>query len=171
MKEMRKNGMLGFIKDQKGVVFIVLIAVFGILLMLFPTATNSGASGNDLDKRMTEYERRIEKEIAQLCEGVRGVNNVSVNVYFDSGFESVYAVDEESRQTSTGQNTEKKYVTLGSGSNQNLVCLYEKMPSICGVAIVCRGGGDPVISGELTRLISSAFGVPVNKIYVTEAKK
>ena len=45
------------------------------------------------------------------------------------------------------------------------------MPNICGVAVVCTGGGDPAVAKELVNLISSAYGVPSNKIYVAEGKK
>jgi stage III sporulation protein AG len=44
------------------------------------------------------------------------------------------------------------------------------MPNICGVAVVCNGGGNPVVANEIINMISSAFGVPKSKIYVTEGK-
>ena len=52
-----------------------------------------------------------------------------------------------------------------------MVCIVEKMPSIAGVAIVCKGGGNPVIANQLINMISSAYNVPKNKIYVAEGKK
>ena len=68
-------------------------------------------------------------------------------------------------------NSEKKYVTIGSGNDESMVCIVEKMPSICGVAVVCKGGGNPVIANQLINLISSAYNVPKSKIYVAEGKK
>ena len=106
-----------------------------------------------------------------MCSNVNGVANVKVTVYFDSGFETIYAYNEESKSSSTGTNSEKKYVTIGSGNDESMVCVLERMPNICGVAIVCKGGGNPLVSNQLTNLISSAFGVPKNKIYIAEGKK
>ena len=96
---------------------------------------------------------------------------MSVSIYFDSGFETIYAYNEESKQTSSGFNSEKKYVTVGSGNDESMVCVVEKMPSICGIAIVCKGGGSPLIANELINLISAAYGVPKNKIYIAEGKR
>ena len=119
---------------------------------------------------MNEYNKNIENKITEICSSVRGVSNVKVTVYFDSGFETVYAYNEESKSSSSGINSEKKYVTLGSGNDESMVCILEKMPNICGIAIVCKGGGNSLISAEIVNLISSAFGVSKNKIYVTEGK-
>lgn len=165
-----KETVFSFIKDQKGIILVVILIILSLILLILPSGSSKSASNNNLD-RLSEYEDRVEKKIAQLCSEVKGVSSVSVSVYFDSGFESVYAFDEESRNSSGSTNTEKKYVTLGSGSDESMVCLYERMPSISGVAIVCKGGGNPLIANELINMISSAFNVPKNKIYVTEGKK
>ena len=47
----------------------------------------------------------------------------------------------------------------------------EKMPVIGGIGIVCKGGGDPTVQKKLLDLISAAFGISSNKIYIAEAKK
>ena len=130
-------------------------------------AVRDGFDGNE---RLEEYRADLEMKIAELCSNVSGVNNVKVSVYFTSGFETVYAYNEESKDTSNGTNTEKKYVTVGSGSNESMVCIVEKMPVIGGIAIVCKGGGDSQTAKELISLISSAYGISKNKIYIAEGK-
>jgi stage III sporulation protein AG len=165
-----KNKSVSKIQNKKLLIIIILI-VIGIILLIIP---NSGGNSNqnnvNPDLRLEEYATRIEDKIADLCSSVRGVANVKVTVYFDSGFETVYAYNEESKTTSSGYNSEKKYVTVGSGNDESMVCLFEKMPNICGVAVVCNGGGNPVVANEIINMISSAFGVPKSKIYVTEGK-
>ena len=79
-------------------------------------------------------------------------------------------MNEESKSTSNGVNSEKKYVTVGSGNDESMVCLFEKMPNICGIAVVCKGGGNALVANEIINLISSAYGVSKNKIYVAEGK-
>lgn len=37
---------------------------------------------------------------------------------------------------------------------------------ICGIGIVCKGGGDPETERKLLSLVSAACGVPTNKIYI-----
>ena len=159
------------LKNQKNLIYILIVALIGLLLILIPT--NSAKRNNEIDNeaRLSQYSKSIEQKISDMCSNVNGISNVKVTVYFDSGFETVYAYNEESKSSSSGVNSEKKYVTIGSGNDESMVCILEKMPNICGVAIVCRGGGNPKLSSEIINLISSAFGVPKNKIYVAEGKK
>lgn len=166
-----KTTFLSYIKNQKSLLLLLILLTLGLLLLILPTSSNKKTQSLDNNSRMEEYSQSIEKKIGDMCANVSGVSNVKVTVYFDSGFETIYAYNEESKSSSSGTNSEKKYVTIGSGNEESMVCVLEKMPNICGVAIVCKGGGNPLISNELTNLISSAFGVPKNKIYIAEGKK
>lgn len=169
-KETKKVGLIAYFKNQKTTLIIILLMLVGVALLILPETSNSAAKVITDQERLEKYASDLENKIATLCSKVRGVSNVSVTVYFDTGFETVYAYNEESKATSSGVNSEKKYVTIGSGNSESMVCVLEKMPSICGVAIVCRGGGNALVANELINLISSAFGVPKNKIHVTEGK-
>lgn len=162
---------LDHIRKNKSLLLIIALLVLGLLLILLPSTDASENASQGSEERLERYGRELEERIAALCSRVRGVGSVSVNVYFDSGFETVYAYNEESKDTSSGRNEEKKYVTVGSGNNERLVCIVERMPSICGVAVVCSGGGDPAVQSAIINLISSAYGVPKNKIFVAEGKK
>lgn len=161
----------GIFKDQKSMIILIALAAVGILLLVLPGNLTTAKKSDSDEERLMEYTLSLEEKIAELCSRVNGVSNVSVSVYFDTGFETVYAYDEESKATSNGINSEKKYVTIGSGNDETMVTVVERMPNICGIAIVCTGGGDKMIRLELISLISSAYGVPSNKIYVTEGKK
>ena len=165
-----KISILSYIKNQKTLIIIILLAI-GLMLLILPTSASTKKNSDNSNSRLEEYSQSIEKKIADMCSNVSGVSNVKVTVYFDSGFETIYAYNEESKSSSTGTNSEKKYVTIGSGNDESMVCVLERMPNICGVAIVCKGGGNPLVSNQLTNLISSAFGVPKNKIYIAEGKK
>lgn len=41
------------------------------------------------------------------------------------------------------------------------------VPRVCGIAVVCHGSSDRV-RAELTELLSSAYSLPTNKIYIVE---
>lgn len=164
---MEKGNTLG----GRKIILIVALALIGAALLIAPEISLSSSRNESDSERLSRYSEETESKIAEICSRVQGVSCVSVTVYFESGFETVYAYNEESKATSNGVNSEKKYVTLGSGSGESMVCVVEKMPSICGVAVVCVGGGNPAVSKELINLISSTYGVPKNKIYVAEGKK
>ena len=160
-----------YIKNKKNAMLVIILLIVGLFLLMMPTVNKNTKSLYSNEERLTIYIDELESKISTLCSKINGVSNVSVTVYLDSGFETVYAYNEQSKATSNGINSEKKYVTIGSGNDESMVCIVEKMPSICGVAIVCRGGGNPVIANQLINLISSAYNVPKNKIYVAEGKK
>ena len=158
----RKNTqrMLSRLKGGGKLWIIIAGAVLGVSLLLFggsdeknDVATSGGKS------ELIEYSKEVEAKILELCSKVEGVKNVSVAVSFESGFEYVYATDGD------------KTLTVGSGSNESAVRVTEKPPTISGVGIVCTGGGDPRIQQKLINLISAAYGISSNKIYITEAQK
>ena len=159
------------IKNNKMLILTIILAVIGVILLLWNGDTNTGIKTSNPNERLEMYRSDVERKIADLCSSVSGVSSVKVSVYFTTGFETVYAYNEQSKETSSGTNSEKKYVTIGSGNDESMVCVVEKMPNICGVAIVCKGGGNPLIANQLINLISSAYNVPKNKIYVAEGKK
>ena len=169
----RKNvDFISYMKSKKSTGIILVLLALGLLLLLLPnTSNNAKMISSNNEERLANYVETLENKIESLCSKIQGVSNVSVTVYLDSGFESVYAYNEQSKATSNGINSEKKYVTIGSGNGESMVCIVEKMPNISGVAIVCRGGGNPLIANQLINLISSAYNVPKNKVYVAEGKK
>lgn len=159
------------VKSNKSIVVVAVLLILGLLLLTLPSASNYSKSESSNEERLKQYIDGLENKIGTLCSKINGVSNVSVTVYLESGFETVYAYNEQNKATSNGINSEKKYVTIGSGNDEAMVCIVEKMPSIAGVAIVCKGGGNPVIANQLINMISSAYNVPKNKIYVAEGKK
>ena len=139
---------------------IIACALFGVALLIYGSRdAKSTVDTNEKGSELVEYSREVESKILELCSKVEGVRNVSVAVSFESGFEYVYATDGD------------KTLTVGSGSNESAVRVTEKPPTISGVGIVCTGGGDPRIQQKLINLISAAYGISSNKIYITEAQK
>ena len=151
--------LLGIIKKNKRIWLILLGAAVGVLLLL-------GGGGDEVKKTekdepmLSEYSKEVEEKIKELCSNVRGVSDVSVAVSFESGFEYVYAREDDG-----------DLAMIGSGSAKSAVKIKEKMPVIGGIGIVCKGGGDPTVQKKLLDLISAAFGISSNKIYIAEAKK
>lgn len=153
--------LLGIIKKNKRIWLILLGAAVGVLLLLL------GGGGESVKKTekseeliLSEYSKEVEEKIKELCSNVRGVSDVSVAVSFESGFEYVYAREDDG-----------DLAMIGSGSAKSAVKIKEKMPVIGGIGIVCKGGGDPTVQKKLLDLISAAFGISSNKIYIAEAKK
>ena len=147
-------------KGRGRAALILAMATLGILLLIFGGGIGKGKASAEsgASESFTEYTQSVEGKIYELCSKVEGVSNVSVAVSFECGFEYVYARDDNGG----------KYLLVGSGSSESAVKITEKPPTIGGIGIVCKGGGDPTVQNRLINLISAAFGVSSNTIYITE---
>lgn len=168
---LRKN--TGDTPDSTGKLRLILIlagGILGVILLLLANGKLLGKETEPLDantepsakQELEEYQTYLEGRIRGLCESVDGVSGVVVAVTLSGNFEEIYATE------SVDGNEE--YVIIGSGANASALYLSREAPEIAGIGIVCNGGGNANVRQELTALISAAFHVPSNRIYVAEAK-
>ncbi len=160
-KKKAPSGLLGFL-GARGRIWLLLGGVLaGICLivaggMLGTTQSSSAATyGEDLEE-LIAYETQLEKEIAKLCAEVAGVGQVDVMLHLQGGTRVLYATDEKGTPAS-----------VGSGSAEQPLHSTVLLPEIAGVAIVCRGGGSAHVQKTLTDLVSTALGIPANRVAVT----
>ena len=156
---------------KSGKLTIALLGVLlGVGLLLFGNrliksdaedADDGPTPGSEI-RAVEDYRLALERRIADITAQVAGAGSVSVVVTLEGGYEYVYAYDK--KVTVGGEST--TYITVGSGADESLVFLCERAPAIVGVGVVCTGGGNEGVRGEVTALISAAFGVPTHKIYV-----
>jgi stage III sporulation protein AG len=165
VKSMKKSGKLA----------VALIGVLiGASLLLFGNRLGGSKDNTAAPEAPTavsarsaeEYRAELEARMEEICRQVAGVGEVDVAVTLDGGFSYVYATD---KKTTVGGES-LTYVTVGSGDGETLVYLSEKAPAVVGIGVVCTGGMDPTVRREVTSLLSAAFGVGSNKIYVTGRK-
>lgn len=156
----------------------LLCGILGVVLILwgsriFPGSKTTHSStevpstddipGKAYEVSVDTYREALEARMAAICTQVEGAGDVRVIVSLQGGFEYVYAYDEKV----SAAGTSRVYVTVGSGSSQTLVFLTEKAPAIVGIGVVCSGGNSLAVRKEITSLLSAAFGIGSNKIYVT----
>ncbi len=165
VKAMKKSGKLAI---------AVVGVLLGVLLMFIgnrvgknhadplPTAPETSA----VTRSAEEYRADLEARMESICAQVAGVGAVDVVVTLEGGYEYVYATDK--RVTAGGET--QSYITVGSGDGKSLVYITERAPAITGIGVVCTGGMDAGVRREVTSLLSAAFGVGSNKIYVTGRK-
>ena len=159
-KKKSPTGLLGFL-GARGRIWLLLGGVIcGIFLILLGSSmqqseAQSAASHTEDLGALQDYEQRLEKELAALCDEVAGVGHSEIMVHLKSGTRVLYATDEKS-----------KPVLVGSGSSEQALPSTLLSPEIAGVAVVCRGGNSPTVQRTLTELISTALGIPTNRVTV-----
>ncbi len=113
-----------------------------------------------------EYKALLEGEIESICLGVSGVEGVDAVVFFSDVGGSLYA---QNTQSGSASSDKSEYVIIGSGSNAHALYLGESLPKLSGIGVVCRTGNDLTKRNEILALLSSAYGLPMTRIYVSEA--
>ena len=141
-----------------GVAAMVLILCSELWPASGGSRTGEGAS---YGPTAASYRAGLEQQLAGLIAQVEGAGETTVMVTLESGEERVYATD---TQTGTEQ-SRQIHVLLEDGT-----ALEETtyLPTVCGVAVVCDGGGDVGVEARITALVSALLDVPANRICVEQ---
>lgn len=152
-------------KDSKMIIFI-LIGILGLALLIF--GSSSTVFFGKGEETMTDapdpdaYARYVEEEIERICVGVTGGGKVEAVVSLEGGYRSVYASDSQSN--SSGY--KNSMVLVGSGSSETAVLVCYENPRISGIGIVLSCRESERVRNDVISLVSAAFSVGTNKIYV-----
>ena len=132
---------------------VIAVGLAGILLIfvseMFPaknTAESKRFPRKALPLMTDSYKKQIEKELKDVLSQVRGVVECEVMVTVEGTTEYVYAENLTKSTDNNGDRTSDRYeneivITDTDGKKEALVRKIIK-PQICGVVIVCEGGGD-----------------------------
>ena len=164
LSELRKWLQTLLKKQNRARLALVLgcIAMALILLSeLFPTKAPAAPQAVSPDDGT--YKTQLEQQLTELIEQVQGAGKTTVMLTLESGEETVYALDTLSGQTQTQQT----HVLLDDGTALEQT-VY--LPTICGVAVVCEGGGDVRVAARITELVGALLDVPSNRICVEQRR-
>ena len=159
-KKKSPSGLMGFLGARGRIWLLIGGVLCGIFLLLLGSSMQQKEITASTDHTedvaaLQEYEKTLEKEIAALCDEVAGVGQCEVMVHLQGGTRVVYATDEKG-----------KPMAVGSGSSEQALQSALLSPEIAGVAVVCRGGDSPTVQHTLTELISTALGIPTNRVSI-----
>lgn len=152
-------------KDGKIIIF-VFIALIGLGLLIYGSFASSKKEGQNTSAEPSldadAYAERIENEVESICKSVTGKCNVDAVVSLSGGYRAVYAADSQS----SGNGYKSSMVLVGSGSSEGAVLVCYENPQISGIGIVISMSADERIKNDIVALVSAAFSVGSNKIYV-----
>lgn len=164
MQEVVKNS-INRSGSKKIVVLLALLALGGILLLTLGSksraedAQENGIQNLDPAKYASEVEQRVET----LCNKVDGASSAYAVVTLKGGYRAIYASDSQSGSSSSKNAT----VIIGSGSGEKGLLIGYENPEIAGIGIVCSGGDNYNVRKNIISVVSSAFNVSSNKIFVS----
>ena len=161
---MSKNTILRFLRSKKIYLLAALIVV-GVIIIIVgkrepQISEDVKSSIEELDP--SQYSEMLEARIEELCNRVDGVSGAYAVVTLKGGYQAIYAIDSQSGNTSSKNQT----VVIGSGSGERAILEGYSYPEIAGIGIVCRGGDSYDVKNKIVSLVSSAFDISANKIFV-----
>ena len=116
-----------------------------------------------------------EKDIKQIVKGITGSNNVTVVVTLESGMRYKYAdVTEGASTDKTEDNTisssselKQGYITVKTADGgEDALLVTTQMPEIRGVAIVCLGGDNEIISEKIENTVTAALNITSQRVHI-----
>lgn len=169
MKEQWGEKLRALFEQKNRAKLAVVLGAAAMLLILCSELLPSAApqvgvsSGESTVRQESLYREELEAQLKTLIEQIEGAGKTTVMVTLESGEEAVYATDTQSGQT---QNQET-HVLLEDGSALTEM-VY--LPKVCGVAIVCEGGGDVRVAARITELVRALLDLSANRICVEQRR-
>lgn len=167
-------------KQEKKLLIVFAIGVLGMILLAVSSLSESFADPKqaatpDPEKDQVQnyttadIEELLEERLERIAAQVRGAGNVSAMVTVSSSGEYVFAENKKSESDGDSASEDKEIVLYESsgGSDSGLVVSI-RSPDIAGVVILCEGGGSAVVRAEITKLVTSLFGIGSDRVYVGE---
>ncbi len=152
--------------SRKGFGIVVIGLVAGIILLLLPK-NDTEAEPVQTDSALTsaEYCLLLEQKAEEMICRLDGVDACSVFITLDKGYRYVYATDQRVREESGSKETEKTIVLAGNGNGENAILIEETLPTVAGVAVVCKGASYET-QYRIIGLMCALFDINSNRISV-----
>lgn len=149
--------------------FVLLVAVLGAVLLLWPGGGEAETSGGTVSAITTSDPADLEQAMAEILEKMDGVGQVDVLLTLQSGEELILAQDSALRYSGDVQSPDDyertSDVVTGAGSN-GVVVTQTRYPEYRGALIVCDGGGSDAVRLKVVGAVSALTGLGTDRIAV-----
>ncbi len=156
------------LKSDKKLVTVFILGFTGMLLvMLSGTGQESKEEICAENEHVIVSEKDLAYEVEKFVNNIKGAGKSKVILTFEAYEETVYALNNDVDVDADGSyNQNRDYVILDSGNTETGLKLKIISPRIRGVAILCKGGDDPIVKEQITTAISALFDISSNKISI-----
>lgn len=176
-------------------VLLILVAVVIVIASSFFKAPSSNTTVFDeiqVDKSveennllgLTDYESQLEMKLKTVLEGIQGVGKVQLMIYFESGEESIPAININDSKSNTVENdtgggkrnitqeNSGRTVVMSNNGNENQPLIVKKFkPTITGVCVVAEGSNERITELRIRQAVINLFNLPENKVNVYPMNK
>ncbi len=170
------------LKADKKLFLLVCIGLCGVVLLIASFLNKGETSSHDADDAEslqishTDYAQAIEQKLTDIISSVDGAGNTIVMVTLENGEEQVYAVQENTKNSSTSDGDKKvasrdvnnEYIIIENDGEENGLILKVIQPKIRGVAIVCEGADRATVKQSITELVTAVLGIGSNRVNISK---
>lgn len=152
--------LIDSLRSVKGIGLLVLGLAAGVVLLFL------GVKQEDAEETPTvvsesfsfdAHESALSERLTEMIGRVEGVSGVHVMLTLERGYSDELARDGDA------------YLTVkDSEGAEETVTLSREAPKVKGVAVICKGGDDPLIQKEIIDMIAALFDLPTGRIFVSE---
>lgn len=155
--------------------YILLPAVLGLLLLLWPSEDSSSQPVEKPEQLTLQVDvSDLESRLADTLTQIRGVGKVRVVLTIKSGYETVYLFNEDRTITeNTSGYTDSRKSTLvrqGTGSGADPIVSKILYPVFQGALVVCQGADSSQVRLQVTEAVRALTGLAANNIVITKMK-
>ncbi len=154
------------IGDKKNLA-VLIIGLLGMLLILFSSFSDGEEARSEDDYFLSQMERD-KKELTQLLSDVAGAGKTRVMISYESSEEVVFVADTQTDTAENKSDTKREYIIIDEGSDETGLVAKTIYPCVRGVAVVCQGGGNPIVKEQIISIVSALFDISTNKITVAD---
>ena len=167
--------MLEKIKCDKKLIIIIIVGILGTVLLMFSGQEKSETENTDnqtekvnTDRLATidEVEKKLESKLEELISSMSGVGDVNVIVTVASSDEYIFAENVKIETDNDSALTDRNIIISGNKEGDGVVEKSVKNPDVLGVAVVCQGADNLIVKSEITNLVTSLFGIGIDRVYV-----
>ena len=168
------QNLIDKIRQDKKLTIVLLIGVVGVVMLIFVRSDSETKTSPEKSEMTTaatystyDIEKIFENKLTEIISQINGAGKTSVVVSVASSGEYVYAknIKTENDNDSMSEDSEIVIYESQNGADEGLV-ISIKSPDVIGVAIVCEGGESSVVKAEITKLVTSLFGIGADRVYV-----
>ena len=147
-------------------------------------SNNQQSSTSSKQSKTEEYEKSMQEDLKNTLEKMDGVGKVEVMISFESGEESVPAVNitdstntteekdtEGGTRNTTQKNNGSTVVVTNDGSKSQPLIVKTYNPKVLGVCVVAEGAENKITELRISKAITDLFGISEDKVNVYPMKK
>ncbi|MDD2361916.1 MAG: hypothetical protein PHH84_03010 [Oscillospiraceae bacterium] len=169
-----------WIKSNMGRRILIVIGLIGILLIglstFLPDGKKEKATSGKTVKTAEEFVAETEERLTEIIGSIEGAGNCRVMVTLENGVEYIYAVEqdintdrqEDSNRISEREDNRESVIVVDTENGRQGLLVTEIQPTVKGVAVVCKGGDQPLVQQRIINTITTVLNISSKRVCVTK---